>query len=95
MTAMADYIERKAVMDELAERLVAKMPSTFANGIWAAHNTVRDFPAADVAPVVRCKDCQFVKFNSSNGTFRCMSHNGMNRIVGEHEFCSYGERGDN
>ena len=49
----------------------------------------------NIVPVVLCKDCMFSTFNSSNGTFRCMSHNCMNRTVGEHEFCSYGERGDN
>ena len=55
---------------------------------------VRDAPAIDVVPVVRCKDCQNWKRNvgltdSPNG--HCFEHdidtNGQ-------DFCSYGERRD-
>ena len=42
---------------------------------------------------VRCKDCTFCVFNSSNETFKCRSMNGMYRTVVPDDFCSYGERG--
>ena len=58
-------------------------------------NVVRNAPAVDAVEVVRCKDCNFCVFNSSNETFKCRSMNGMYRTVGPDNFCSYGERKDN
>ena len=58
----------------------------------AVESVFRDMPAADVAPVVRCKDCDAWKRNvgiadSPNG--HCFEHeidtNGQ-------DFCSYGEK---
>ena len=45
--------------------------------------------------VVRCKDCEFCYYNSSNDTFKCKSMRGMYRTVMPVEFCSWGERKDN
>ena len=59
---------------------------------WLA-NVVRNAPTVDAVEVVRCKDCTFCVFNSSNETFKCRSMNGMYRTVGPDDFCSYGERG--
>ena len=42
--------------------------------------------------VVRCKDCEFCSYNSSNDTCKCKSMNGMYRTVKPDDFCSYGER---
>lgn len=39
-----------------------------------------------------CVECEFCHYNSSNGTFKCQSMNGMNRTVQPYDFCSYGER---
>ena len=61
---------------------------------WLA-NVVRNAPTVDAVEVVRCKDCTFCVFNSSNETFKCRSMNGMYRTVGPDDFCSYGERKDN
>ena len=52
-------------------------------------------PAAEVAPVVRCKDCQNWKRNvgltdSPNG--HCFEHD---IDTNGRDFCSYGERKDN
>ena len=59
---------------------------------WLA-NVVRNAPTVDAVEVVRCKDCAFHVFNSSNETFKCRSMNGMYRTVVPDDFCSYGERG--
>ena len=48
----------------------------------------------DVVPVVRCKNCEFCLYNSSNDTYRCKSMRGMYRAVMADEFCSWGERKD-
>lgn len=56
---------------------------------------LHEVPAADVAPVVRCKDCQHWKRNagltdSPNG--HCFEHD---IDTNGRDFCSYGERKDN
>ena len=93
---MADeYILREDLINHLA---ICKKGTDIPNLAWAAITAiecyVRDMPAADVAPVVRCKDCQSWKRNvgltdSPNG--HCFEHdidtNGQ-------DFCSYGERRD-
>lgn len=43
---------------------------------------VRDFPAAEVVPVVRCKDCEFWDFGDC---YRL-------ELSRPDDFCSYGER---
>lgn len=47
--------------------------------------------AADVAHVVRCKDC-IISYYHSDGDFVC-GRTGVN--VDDDDFCSYGERRDN
>lgn len=52
-------------------------------------------PTVDAEEVVRCKDCVFCHYNSSNETYKCSTMNGMYRTVEPNEFCAYGERKDN
>lgn len=51
---MAEYIDREALIDSICA-------GCGWDGICTARcidlRTIRDFPAADVAPVARCKDC--------------------------------------
>lgn len=58
----------------------------------ATEGIIAGLPDADVVPVVRCKDCEFGCFNTSNETYKCRSMNGMYRTVHAEDFCSYGER---
>lgn len=69
---MAEYIDR-----EKAKRLL------HIEYAYAAEQLLDEIPAADVAPVVRCKDCRKFK------TYAC-------RMVasGYDDFCSYGKRKD-
>lgn len=69
---MAEYIDR-----EKAKRLL------HIEYAYAAEQLLDEIPAADVAPVVRCKDCRKFK------TYDC-------RMVasGYDDFCSYGKRKD-
>ena len=56
MTAMADYIEREAVIEALP--VVTKDRKVSLIGVVADFiDIVFGVPAADVAPVVRCKNC--------------------------------------
>ena len=93
---MAEYIERD-------------IAAAFANNCGAVYvaNRLSDsnaFPAADVAPVVRCKDCKHSTLPSEltqrygkPGTLTChnMHAPSNRRNVGSNDFCSYGERKEN
>lgn len=94
---MAEYIEREALITkfkkmELGEHgLVERL---FADGVYAV---IAAFPAADVAPVVRCKDC--VHWDDDPDTYgtdcgpkgKCMK---SFETMCADDFCSYGERKD-
>ncbi len=56
---------------------------------------IERLPAADVAPVVRCKDCEYGDYDSKpDGAMVCLrTKDGFWRK--ETDFCSYGERKDN
>ena len=55
-----EYIEREAVMQKFADHVRRSNNSDFAPvPTWnQAVQIVEDFPAADVRPVVLCKDCK-------------------------------------
>lgn len=81
-----EYIEREALLHEM--KMDIRPP--FA--------VVRDFPAADVDPVVRCKECKHWKPSGSKAgnSFSDMEYIGgcefTNYCRRESDFCSYGER---
>ena len=76
---------------------------------WDGHTSkdvrrLLSIPAADVAPVVRCKDCKHSTLPSEltqrygkPGTLTChnMHAPSNRRNVGSNDFCSYGERKEN
>ena len=91
---MADYIERDAVVDLITRRYENPEICT---------QEINSIPAADVAPVVRCKDCAHSTFPSEltqrygkPGTLTChnMHAPSNRRNVGSNDFCNYGERRD-
>lgn len=99
---MDEYIKREAVIDRLKRNLDACNPGSFSELCYKdAIETVKCFPAADVAPVVRCKDCKHYR-NYPNGL--CYLHtepktnargySGEAVCVEPDDFCSYGERKD-
>ena len=79
-----DYISREAaLMKPMQDGCSAKNLQS-----------ISDMPAADVAEVVRCKDCENAYINSSaiaSGIFYCSTNM---RAMLEDDFCSYGERRD-
>ena len=54
---MAEYINRQIAIDALAECIRA-YPSSYYNGIEVAKTAIVKLPAADVKPIVRCRDCK-------------------------------------
>ena len=81
---MADeYIRREDAL-EITTRTCGDYAAAFAE--------IRKLPAADVAPVVRCKDCKYGDYDSKpDGAMVCLrTKDGFWRK--ETDFCSYGER---
>ena len=55
---------------------------------------ISKIPTADVAPVVRCKDCVYAElFDGSDEFLYCMNRDGLCTYVADDDYCSYGERG--
>ena len=94
---MAEYIERGALMQFPIRRDHYDRENGnehFINGIETVLEYAENLPAADVAPVVRCKDC---KFSHADGHGRTcegywfeLSEYAVS--VKDDAFCSYGER---
>ena len=88
---MADCISRDRLIERLGRNLAACNPGTFSESCYAdAIETVRNFPAADVAPVVRCRECKH-SYESISGLC-CTMGPCVDSIVPEDFYCSYGER---
>ena len=95
---MADeYIRRDDFIQYLEK---CKKGAAVTNLVWAAimaiERDVRDMPAADVAPVVRCKDCEHARdlgfqFGSLvHESWFCIC-NGPH-TTGANDFCSHGQK---
>lgn len=98
---MDEYIERKKLYNDLV--LLAKYEmGERQQGILGCAETVRIFSAADVAPVVRCRDCKYYRVSTmlapNKFCFR-LKHPVEDRPIGYNfapdDFCSYGERKEN
>lgn len=78
---MPDYIDREAANLALAEQ----------GFDWdKAKQALASVPAADVVPVVRCKDCENAQ-NECGGMIICRVYK---HIMWLQDFCSYGKRKD-
>lgn len=101
---MAEYIKREALIKKLRIMPIPKQAGSAntwldncAAGVNAAIREVASFPAADVAPVVRCKDC--VHWDDDPDTYgaddgpkgKCMK---SFETMCADDFCSHGERKD-
>lgn len=76
---MAEYIEREAFLDYM------KGTSRYFN----VKFDIENFPAADVAPVVRCENCTSGIMADDNKYIICCR---LGVGMGLDDFCSYGER---
>lgn len=80
---MPEYIEREAVIDLITRRYENPEICT---------QEINSIPAADVVPVVRCKDCKHLVAVNVNGKgISTCRVSGME--VAPDEFCSRGEKG--
>lgn len=88
---MAEYIEREAALHEI-ERREALMVGDKCVSVSAIKSFIKNRPAADVAPVVRCKDCK----HCDPENYHCDHPMGTAAPLKRKpdDFCSYGERMD-
>lgn len=95
---MADeHIRREDLINHLA---ICKKGTDIPNLAWAAITAiecyVRDMPAADVVPVVRCKGCNHYDMGVCLKIYSDGSvHPAAWQSRKPEDFCSYGERKDN
>jgi len=76
-----EYISRATVLSDIEQTIEN---SGCVNHEREIIDCVRYADAADVAPVVRCKDCRFYEVKQSK---LCDMHN---RAADENDYCSYG-----
>lgn len=90
---MAEYIEREVALSLVKPDAPEdeKCAITIATAKKLVRSIVYRTPAADVTPVVRCRDCKSGDYDSKpNGAMVCLRTNdGFWRK--ETDFCSYGE----
>lgn len=98
---MSDYISRQAAIAYIREQS-EEMGKAFEelggeSGIYAdAYNDLaEDFhriPAADVEPVVRCRECRYYAASGATTSF-CIHPGGM-KFTSDSDYCSRGKRRD-
>lgn len=78
---MAEYINRGTAIAKLTALEVTEPNATMAD----TKRVLADMQTADVAPVVRCKDCKYRDGTPGQPNILCAQ-------MHEDDFCSYGER---
>lgn len=94
-----EYIEREALIERLNNTPLLRVIQDGHFLKQGIIDLVNKQPTADVVEVIRCKDCQFGKYDDEEKMILCKRI--LNITDGEHfvynnldDFCSYGERKD-
>ena len=103
---MAEYIDKEACLSILRAKANMAVLMDAAPYFEKAAQMLEKLPAADVAPVVRCKDCKhgelYARNDGETGVY-CNCSNSIFKYANEHtftpvrdidDFCSYGEKKD-
>ena len=92
---MAEYINMETAIAKLTALEVTEPNATMTD----AKRVLADMQTADVAPVVRCKDCMhYLIVDEFEGGKRYMckvNHFSYINSDGDMHYCSYGERKEN
>ena len=90
---MAEYINRDALrkkLKETAKQYTALKKLETAQDYWWATTVIDSEPAADVAPVVYCRECRYFGRELENGKHDCTDFNLP--YCRPDDFCSHGEQ---
>lgn len=88
---MAEYIEREHLLRKFNVDDMMNVNGTLIS-LNDARNVIEKQPAADVAPVVRCKDCAYSTLYEDSEGLYCTNICGLFTRVMDDDYCSYGER---
>lgn len=80
------FNEKASIRDIVSDEKTAERFATF----YALADAVKQIPTVDSVPVIRCKDCRFVRFNES-GTRYCTNSSGLAGIM-SNDFCSLAQK---
>ena len=104
MTMNREYIDREVVSEGIRKYYYKNPPNSsyqegFDNGLDKAQRVILDASVADVAEVVRCKDCKWYS-ELACGEGELLGSQGwcnevMARPMPSNGFCSFGERENN
>ena len=84
MSGSGDYIRRADAIEALYKDAEAHPDHTF----WTTqHEALRSIPAADVRPVVLCKDCKYY-YKDADGYEMCDNSEGYDHVT-EDGFCAW------
>lgn len=100
---MAEYIDKDIALNLISNRLEAQQRySDYYDGVHCglerALGIIEDITAADVVPVVRCRECIHYREHRTNRykqlIRKClrMARHDMTYHVKSDDFCSYGQR---
>lgn len=88
---MTEYIKREAVERNLADIYMGLGGYKTRDAFYKAIDLVHRYPAADVAPVVRCRDCKYRFRNNGHDKNGCPITD-ADIWMDDNSFCSYGKR---
>ena len=89
MTESGDYISREAAIEAMYKDAEANPGHTF----WTSqHEALLDIPAADVRPVVLCRDCRHRDPEDHKCDSGQLERAGCVFPVDDDYFCAYGKR---
>ncbi len=91
---MPEYIEKEAALQEIHELMeMFHHARTILECLRFVEGALNGLPAADVAPVMRCKGCTYLlRDNSAAACHLCMRRQHFPQEVNLDDFCSFGER---
>jgi hypothetical protein len=87
---MDEYIKREDALKAVSYAGPRKMLSLVDVALMVTYNKINSIPAADVAPVVRCKDCEHGQFMPACSMYLCRCTGVKLRYADD--YCNYGER---
>lgn len=87
----ADKIEYKMVAYPACDFSTGMVRTKYLEGEYAKREDIEYLPTADVAEVVRCKDCKYYQENNDGYPHEMCKWNG-NETPDADDYCSCGER---
>ena len=87
---MAEFIERQVAIDAVTAVYTRTAGYKTRERVWETREAIQKLPAADVAPVVRCRDCIYTR--KLYGGFVCKYGTCSGCFLREDFFCANGTR---